>query len=141
MKIFKIADVALKLSQFMAEEIAIDFENYEEHYEDPNDPNVQAEKVLYEKLQSGNYNFTNEELLMIGQTLSDISTKDLFAEVPANRRELFSVELQLGMWKPISDEEARQVVRNGMGVKMSHFPKFNGQRYDYNDSWGSQFGG
>ena len=131
----------LNLSPFIAGEIAIEFENYDEHYEDPSDPNIQAEKSIYEKLKNGNFSFTNEELLMIGQAVLDIESKDLFEDVASNKKQLFNVEFQLGMLKPISDEVAMQAVKNGYGVKMSHFPKINGQRYEYNDNWRNNFGG
>lgn len=136
MRIFKIAQTkTLQLTPFMASEIAIDFEYYEEHYDDPNDPQMLEEKTIYEKLSSGNYNFTKDELILIGQTLGSIDTKDHFLQDNKNKRELFNVQLQLGMWNPITDEEVKSRIRNSLGVRMSHFPKVNGIRYDYNDNW------
>lgn len=125
----------------MANELAIEFENFAEHYEDPNDPNIRLEESSYEKLTTGNFNFSDSELLLIGQALSDISTKDIFWKFPSNKRQLFNVEFSLGKWIPITDEEVQEIVRNGLGVKMRDFPKVNGIRYQYNDNWQSKFGG
>lgn len=134
----KKAGTRLNLTPFMVGEIAIDFEYYDEHYEE-GDPQIQVEKNIHEKLMSGNFDFTNEEILAIGQTLKDISDKDIFSEDTKAKKQLWDVEFQLGMWKPISDERAKDAVKNGINVKMSHFPKINGVRYEYNFDWDSSF--
>jgi hypothetical protein len=136
----KSAGLKLNLTPLMADEIAIDFEYYEEHYENPNDPKKQVEKNIYEKLTSGNFDFDNEELIMIGQTLKDISNKDIFTQDLRAQKQLFNVELQLGMWKPITDEQAKESIRTGINVRMSSFPKVNGIRYEYNSDWDASFG-
>ena len=137
----KSAGLKLNLTPFMVEEISIDFENYDEHYdENPDDPQKQVEKNIYEKLTSGNFDFNDEELKMIGSTLNSIETKDIFAEDLKARKQLFNVELQLGIWKPITEERAKEAVRNGINVRMSNFPKVNGVRYEYNYNWENSFG-
>ncbi len=137
----KVANVQLKITPFMAEELAIDFENYEEHFDDnPNNPEMQEEKVLYEKFKKNDFNFTDKELIMIGESLIGMDDKDVFTFSPKARKQLFDIELQLGMWTPITDERAKEYVRNGLGVRMSHFPKVNGVRYDFNNEWDNKYG-
>jgi hypothetical protein len=41
-------------------------------------------------------------------------------------------EAQVGILQPVSEDDARAAVRNGIGVKMSHFPKVGNQRYEFN---------
>lgn len=46
------------------------------------------------------------------------------------RRPALAVAVRLGQYRPISDEDARQAVASGLGVKMRDFPRLHGQRYE-----------
>jgi hypothetical protein len=41
-------------------------------------------------------------------------------------------ESSVGIATPVSEDDARDRVRNGIGVKMSHFPRIGNQRYEFN---------
>jgi len=55
------------------------------------------------------------------------------AELQARRylKRCLQFEVEVGIMQPISDAEAKKSVRNGLNVRMAHFPKLGKQRYDF----------
>jgi hypothetical protein len=45
------------------------------------------------------------------------------------RHEILRILIKVGCYEPISDADAKESVRCGMGVKLRHYPKLDGQRY------------
>ena len=53
------------------------------------------------------------------------------AALRKHRDEVMRLEVAAGLWRAINDDAARERVRNGLGVRMAHFPVLDGQRYEW----------
>jgi hypothetical protein len=49
------------------------------------------------------------------------------------RNAIMRLLVQVGVFVPVSEDEVHRRVREGVGVKLSDFPKFQGQRYEFVD--------
>jgi hypothetical protein len=99
-----------------------------------------ATPAIMDELEYYLEGFDREDPYDFLDAFEDFSDYCQFAEGNALKKEAqwcLEVEVALGIYKPISDEDAKEACRNGLNVTMRSFPKLKGQRYECGRSWES----